>query len=158
MVINMTKEVFLSLKGLQMEIGEDTQSLETITPANYYERNGNHYVIYEEMLEGFTDVTKNKIKFSDSSFEVSKKGLINVHMVFEENKINMTNYMTPYGNILIGIDTESVFVEEKENQIRVEVDYALEANYQHLADCRIEMELRPREEGISLGSQPGTLS
>ena len=47
MVINMTKEVFLSLKGLQMEIGEDTQSLETITPANFSEINGNHYVIYE---------------------------------------------------------------------------------------------------------------
>ncbi|NBJ94246.1 DUF1934 domain-containing protein [Parablautia muri] len=154
----MTKEVLLSLKGLQMEIGEETQALETITPADYYERNGKHYVIYEEMMEGFTDVTKNRIKFSDSSLEVYKKGLINVHMVFEENKKNMTSYMTPYGTILIGIDTESVLVEEKENQIRVEVDYALEANYQHLADCRIEMELRPREEGINLGYGSQTLS
>lgn len=146
----MTKEVFLSLKGLQMENGEDAQEIETITRADYYRKKDSHYVIFEEMTEGFLEKTKNMIKFRDSYLEVSKKGLINVHMVFEENKKNMTSYMTPYGNILIGIDTESVLVEEKENQIRVQVEYALEANYQHLADCRIEMELRPREEGLNL--------
>lgn len=146
----MTKEILLSLKGLQMDNSEDAQAMETITPADYYEKNGSHYVLYEEMMEGFTDVTKNRIKFNDSRFEVSKKGLINVHMLFEENRKNMTSYMTPYGNILIGIDTESISVEKKENQIRVEVEYTLEANYQYLADCRIEMELKPRGEGIDL--------
>lgn len=146
----MTKEILLSLKGLQMEKNEEAQESETITPADYYQRNDSHYVFYEEMMEGFTDVIKNRIKFNDSCLEVSKKGLINVQMIFEENKKNMSSYATPYGNIIIGIDTESILVEEKENQIRVEVEYVLEANYQYLADCRIEMELRPREEGMRL--------
>lgn len=146
----MTKEILLSLKGLQMTDNEEPQAMETITPADYYQRNGSHYVLYEEMMEGFTDVARNRIKFNASCLEVSKKGLVNVLMLFEENKKNMTSYMTPYGNILIGIDTESICVEEKENQIRVEVEYALEANYQHLADCRLEMELRPREEGAGM--------
>lgn len=144
----MTKEVFLSLKGLQMENGEDAQEMETITPADYYRKKDSHYVIYEEMTEGFNEKTRNMIKFRESYLEVSKKGLINVHMIFEKNKKNMTSYMTPYGNILIGIDTESVFLKENEDQIRLEVEYSLEANYQHLADCRIELELRSREGGI----------
>lgn len=146
----MTKEIILSLKGLQMEKNEDAKAVETILPADYYQRNGSHYVVYEEMMEGFTDITRNRIKFNDSCLEVSKKGLVNAQMFFEENKKSITSYATPYGNILIGIDTESVWVEEKDNQIRVEVEYALEANYQHLADCRIEMELRPRGEGVGL--------
>jgi len=82
--------------------------------------------------------------------EVSKKGLINVHMIFDKNKKNMTSYVTPYGNIFIGIDTESILVKEEENRIKVEVYYGLEANYQHLANCRIEMQLAPREDGIRL--------
>lgn len=146
----MTKDILLSLKGLQMENSEDAQEMETITRADYYQRNGNHYVIYDEMMEGFTDVTRNRIKFNDSCLEVFKKGLVNVQMIFEKNKKNMTSYATPYGNIVIGIDTEEIHVEEKDNQIQVIVKYALEANYQHLADCRIEMELRPRENGIHL--------
>lgn len=141
----MTKDVFLSLKGLQMESSEDAQEMETITPADYYRKKDSHYVIYDEMTEGFKEVTKNVIKFKDSYLEVTKKGLINVHMVFEKNKKNMTSYMTPYGNILIGIDTEAISLEEKEDQIRLEVAYSLDANYQHLADCKIELELRSRK-------------
>ena len=146
----MTKDIFLSLKGLQIENSEEAQELETITPADYYMRNGSHYVIYDEVTEGFEGTTRNMIKFSDSCLEVSKKGLVNVHMVFEENKKNMTSYMTPYGNILIGIDTGSIFVEEEEKRIHVEVVYTLEANYQYLADCRIEMNIQSREEGMNL--------
>lgn len=145
----MTKDVFLSLKGLQMESGEEAQEMETITAADYYRKKDSHYVIYEEMTEGFKETTKNMIKFKDTYLEVSKKGLINVHMVFEKNKKNMTSYMTPYGNILIGIDTESISLKENEDQIRLEVEYSLDANYQHLADCKIELELRSRENGIS---------
>ncbi len=149
----MTKEILLSLKGLQMDFGEGSEGVETIVPADYYWKNGSHYVIYEEMMEGFRDITRNIIRFQDSYLEVFKRGLVNVRLIFEEHKKNITSYMTPYGNMMIGVDTESILVEEKEKQIRVQVAYTLEANYQHLADCRIEMELRPREEGIHLGSE-----
>lgn len=146
----MTKEVLLSLKGLQLESGEAGQELETITPADYYMRNGSHYIIYDEVMEGFDDVTKNMIKFQDSCLEVTKKGLVNVHMVFERNKKNMTSYATPYGNILIGIDTGAFLLEEEADQIKVQVAYTLEANYQFLADCKIEMNICPRETGMRL--------
>lgn len=147
----MTKEILLSLKGLQIENPqEEGEEVETITPGEYYQRNGSHYVIYDEITEGFQDVTKNMIKFRDSMLEVSKKGLFNVHMIFEEKKKNMTSYTTPYGNILIGIDTRFVRIEEEEDRIRVNVDYVLEANYQYLADCRIEMNVSSREKGLEL--------
>lgn len=146
----MTKEVLLSLKGLQFENSDGGQALETITPADYYRKGGSHYVLYDEVMEGFDDVTKNMIKFQNNCLEVTKKGLMNVHMVFEKDKKNMTSYATPYGNILIGIDTEAFRLEEEENQIRVEVAYTLEANYQFLADCKIEMSICPREAGMRL--------
>ena len=146
----MTKEIILSIKGLQTGVDEDAQGTEVIALADYYKKNDSHYVIYEELTEGFSETTRSRIKFNDSCMEVSKKWLINVHMIFDKNKKNMTSYVTPYGNIFIGIDTESILVKEEENRIKVEVYYALEANYQHLANCRIEMQLAPREDGIRL--------
>ena len=71
----MIKEVLLSLKGLQMEQSEDAGEIETITPANYYQKNGSHYIVYDEMTEGYTDTTRNIIRFQDSYVEVFKKGL-----------------------------------------------------------------------------------
>lgn len=148
----MEKEVLFALKGLQFAVDEEgsARALETITAAEYYQRGGSHFVIYDEITEGFEDTTRNIIKFKDSLVEVTKKGLMNVHMVFEENKKNMTNYGTPYGNILIGIDTGEISIDEKEDHIQILVDYTLEANYEHLADCRIEMNIRNREDGLSL--------
>ena len=108
-------------------------------------------MIFEEAMEGFQEKTKNVIKFKENSLDLTKKGLVNVHMIFEENKKNMTNYATPYGNILIGIDARSVRLKEKEERIEVDVDYALEVNYEHFADCKIKMDIRAKNgEGFSL--------
>lgn len=148
----MTKEVLLSLRGLQFDaVSEDGDKIETITPAEYYKRNDSHYVIYEEAVEGFRERTKNIIKFKNNSLDLTKKGLVNVHMIFEENKKNMTSYSTPYGDILIGIDARSVEMKEEEERILVDVDYALEVNYEHFADCKIKMDIRSKDgEGFSL--------
>lgn len=145
----MEKDILFGLKGLQTDAGEESE-LWTIVPAEYYSRNGNHYVIYEETMEGLTEPVKNIFKFRDQCLEVTKRGPINVHMIFECQKKNMTSYQTPYGNILIGIDTEKIEIEESENRIMVHVDYVLEANYQYLADCRIDMDLCSKKEGAKL--------
>ena len=74
--------------------------------AEYYLRNDHHYIVYDEVMEGFEEATKNIFKFDGSCLEVTKRGAVNVHMLFEEQKKNMTTYHTPFGDILIGIDTE----------------------------------------------------
>ena len=148
----MTKEVLLSLRGLQFDAASaDGDKIETITPAEYYKRNDSHYIIFDEAMEGFAESTKNIMKFKNNSLDLTKKGLVNVHMTFEENKKNMTNYSTPYGDILIGIDARSIRLQEEEERIVVDVDYALEINYEHFADCKIKVDVRPQgKEGFVL--------
>lgn len=146
----MTKEVLLAIKGLQFGITEDETDVETVTAAEYYKKNEKHYVIYDEACEGFEGVTRNIIKFGDNSLDLTKRGLVNVHMIFEENKKNMTNYSTPFGDILIGIDAGRIRMQENDGQIRIDVDYALEVNYEHLADCRISMNISSKGTDFSL--------
>lgn len=145
----MTKEVFLSLKGLQYDLNADQNDFETITPAEYYHRNGNHYLIFDEVTNS-TDLIKNRIKFRDDYFEVVKKGAINVNMVFEEKKKNITNYGTPFGEIIVGVDTDKVRMTEEEKRISVQIDYRLDVNYVHMADCKISIDVRDREGGYTL--------
>ena len=66
-------------------------------------------------------------------------------MSFEENKKSLTNYATPFGNILIGIDTKKITLTESNDKIQIDVDYALEANYEFLADCKINIEITERK-------------
>ena len=67
--------------------------------------------------------------------EVRKQGLVNVHMVFEQGKKNMTFYTTPFGTLQMGIAATGMELKESENSIDMKVDYALDMNEEHVADC-----------------------
>lgn len=142
----MTKEVLLTLQGLQFDQREEeSDKIETVTVGDYFKKNDRHYVVYEEITEGFEQPTKNRLKFSDHMVELTRNGLVNVHMVFQENKKNMSNYNTPFGQILVGIDTKRISIDEKEDNIVVDVDYALDINYEFLSDCHIKIDIRSKE-------------
>lgn len=147
MGIKMTKDVLVSIRGLQFEGEIDSDKIETITKGEYYKKNDGHYIIYDEATEGFEQTTKSIIHIKGHELNITKRGLVNVHMIFEENKKNMTNYSTPYGDILIGIDARKVALTESEERMIVDVDYSLEVNYEHFADCNIKMDIRPKEAG-----------
>lgn len=142
----MTQEVLLTLRGLQFDQREeDADQIEMVTVGDYYKRNDKHYVVYEEITEGFTQPTKNRLKISEHIVELSRNGLVNVHMVFQENKKNLTNYNTPFGQILIGIDTKKIQIDEQEDKITVDVDYSLDVNYEFLSDCHIRIHISSKE-------------
>ncbi|MCI8483738.1 MAG: DUF1934 domain-containing protein [Lachnospiraceae bacterium] len=145
----MTKDVLLSISGLQFAAREEeeVEPVEVITAGDYYKKNGKHYVMYDEVMEGFEGNTKNIIKLTENSLDITKKGVSNVHMIFEKNRKNVSYYNTPFGNLLIGIDAKSVDIAETEDNIDVKIKYNLEVNYEHLADCFITMNIKSKEAG-----------
>ena len=111
-------------------------------PANYYEKNGKHYVIYDELVEGIPGTIKNKVRIMDDrKVEIIKSGITNTHMVFEKDKINMTQYETPYGEMMIGVFTKDIRFEEQDEKITVHVNYALDINGDPVADCNIDIKI-----------------
>lgn len=141
----MTKDVLLSIKGLQYDGIGDGSDIETISPGEYFKKNDSHYVIFDEVSEGFPDKTTNILKWSQNSLNLTKRGIVNTHMTFDPAKKNITDYRTPFGSILIGIDTKNISVVEQEENIKVDIDYALDINYEYLADCRIHLDVKARK-------------
>lgn len=143
----MTKDVLVSISGMHMEFlsgltEEENEAIEVVTPANYYCKNGKHYVIYDEIMEGIPGTIKNKIKITGTdSMEIMKTGISNAHMIFEKNKKNQTYYQTPYGQMLIGVNTRDMEVNVTEKNIDIMVDYELDINHEPLANCKIKMEI-----------------
>ncbi len=148
----MTKEVLLTIKGLQFSFGREgmeEETIETVMAAEYFYRNGSHYIIYEEPCEDNEEITQTRIKFRDGYLEVTKKGFVNVHMIFEEKKKNISGYSTPFGEILVGIEAKRVKFTEEASHIHADVEYELEINYEHVADCRITIEVQAKEKSTA---------
>ena len=139
----MNKEVLISIKGLQYALSDDEdQRIETINRGSLAKMNDKFAVSYEEVMEGTTSPVKNLLKFNQSMVEVIKKGDFSVHMIFEVGQKNITNYATPFGNLSVGIDTHAISIEETENEINIRVEYDMDINYEHIASCAIDINIK----------------
>lgn len=143
----MVRDVIIGISGLQYTDKDNADCTEMIASGQYYFRNGKHYITYDEVLEGYEDVSTNTIKISPTRMEVKKKGLTDVTMVFDRSEKHLSNYATPMGNLLMGINTENIHLEEEEDRIYVEASYVLSFNYEVIANCIIKIKIRPRAEG-----------
>lgn len=140
----MTKDVMISIRGLQFMENEAEDDIETVQQGEYYLRNDSRFLIYDEFMEGFHEPVKNVLRIREKELSLTKRGLLNVQMNFSEGRKNLTRYQTPYGIMMIGLDTSRVEFFESAHDLKIEVDYTLEANYQYVADCHILIEAREK--------------
>lgn len=155
----MTKDVLVSISGHHINIMSepddrmteqeyDGDEIEVVTPASYYFKGGKHYIIYDEVLEGMAGTIKNRIKITGTdSVEIVKSGLTGSHMVFEKNRKNLTYYRTPYGQMLVGVNTRNMEISVGDDRINVKVDYELDVNREPLADCKIKLDIVSKNSG-----------
>lgn len=141
----MTREVLVRISGLQQLDGDSTDEVEVITTGDYFMKNGKHYVVYDEMLEGFDGSVRNTVKISPEMLDVQKKGIMRSHMVFELDKRSTTRYETPMGEMVVEIGTNQIELTEQEDRLLVQVGYSLDINYMHVSDCRLVMDICSRE-------------
>lgn len=141
----MKKDVLVSISGLQYEIDKD-EPIEVISIGQYYNKNGKHYICYEEILEDMEGITSCTVKAANDQIDIIKRGSNNVHMVFETGKKNSTFYNTPYGDLQIGIYTTKIQLEEEEDKLSLLIHYSLDINYSFVADCQIQMKITSKKQ------------
>lgn len=146
----MKKDVLISIRGLQFHGEAEDEELETITSGVYQQKNGSHYLIFEEVVEGSSEKIKSILKFSEDRLHMSKSGGVNVTMDFEKSRKSFSTYHTPFGDLMLGIDTTDIHLDEKEDMLDLMVEYGLEVNYEHLADCHISIKATNKENGLKL--------
>lgn len=139
----MTKDVLISITGVHTLDG-DSGDVELITTGNYYEKNGVRYLLYDESMEGLDQPVKNVVKIRPDTMEIIKRGGVNVHMTFRRGVTVMASYVTPFGEMLVGITTERIRLEETDGTLCVRVEYILEINGQQVSCCHITLEARSR--------------
>lgn len=139
----MTRDVLISIKGLQIA-EDDSNPVELITAGDYFIKNGNHYILYDEIQEGVEGVIKNTIKIRPEGLDIIKRGSTSAHMTFEKDKKNVSCYATPFGELMIGINTNHIRIDENEDSLKVQVGYTLDINYQHVSECNIVLDIHSR--------------
>lgn len=137
----MTKEVIVSLQGLQNMEQEEGEPVELISSGTYIFENGKHLIQYEEVDEEDQEITNVTLLLEKDHVEIIKQGMSNVQMVFDSSRKTTSCYKTPYGDLMVGINTTDISMKELEDIINVELKYALDMNYNHVADCKVMIKI-----------------
>lgn len=146
----MKEKVLIKIKGLQMmsQIPEEDsdEAIEIINIGSYNVVGDKEYVRYDELVEGENKKCSNLIKIAGDTVEITKRGAITAHLSFVAGEKTMTCYDTPFGNIYLGIFTRGLDILRGEGSINITIDYALELNYEHVSDCKVEIEVTSNRE------------
>ena len=142
----MNREVELVLSGLHASGQEqESEAVETVQPAQYFKRNDSHYLLYEEKMDEDQAPCRSRIKFRDHLLELTRQGTAEMHMIFEENKRHVVPYNTPYGQLLLGIKTRRVQVEEQKDRICVTVEYILDQGGEPFSESCLKLYIREKQ-------------
>ena len=125
----MTKDVLVSVRGAHIADGE-TNNLEVITAGSYYFKNGKHYIIYDEILEGEEGSIRNTIKANADSVDMIKGGDARAHMIFQE--------------MIVGVTTDRIKINEGPDHLKIQIDYTLELNYEQTSQSHIEIDVKSK--------------
>ena len=122
----------------------ETKPEEVITAGSYYFKNGKHYIIYDEILEGEEGSIRNTIKANADSVDMIKGGDARAHMIFQENRPNVSCYVTPYGQMIVGVTTDRIKINEGPDHLKIQIDYTLELNYEQTSQSHIEIDVKSK--------------
>jgi uncharacterized beta-barrel protein YwiB (DUF1934 family) len=136
----MKKNVVITVRGLQRQVEED-EPIEVISAGTYLRKDTTHYLSYEEADED-GKITKNRIKITPESIEMTKQGGITTQMIFVKGQKHFACYETPFGELTLGMTTKYIQVTEEEQQLFAVLRYDLEVNGTHMSECELEIEVK----------------
>ncbi|MCH5341287.1 MAG: DUF1934 domain-containing protein [Acetatifactor sp.] len=133
--------VQLTLVGRQRDPSGNETVTELSANAEFYERNGSLYILYEEKSEDGS-LTKNVIKHKNNLLELTKKGAVNTCMVFEPGREYKTDYLTPFGLLRLGILTNSLKSQRQKDYLEITADYTLTEQERIISYCNIYIKIQ----------------
>ncbi|MCD8217126.1 MAG: DUF1934 domain-containing protein [Clostridiales bacterium] len=137
----MTKEVKISVCGVQYLDREAQEPVRTVAAGTYYKKKDRHYLLYDTTDAETGTVTKNRIQINGDCVEMTRSGSgsARVHMSFQPGMRHRAEYMTSAGMLLMDTVTHAVRVTETEDRIEVRLEYALESEGMQLAENQLEI-------------------
>lgn len=104
-------------------------------------KNGKHYVMYTEELEGGENI-RNILKFDSEALDVSKIGTTRTHMYYKAGYKHRDVYRTPFGEYDMCTETEKYVLSETDGKYSIVIVYDLQLGGNHVSKCKVEIEIK----------------
>ena len=128
----MMKDVWISISNHQNGGKEEEDTLIFNTAGSYFYNDGVGVLSYLESELTGLEGTRTNVMVTQDQVIVDRSGMLTGRMVFREGAKDSFPYNTPYGQVLLGINTRKIRRNFDENGGDVEIDYITD-----LASCYV---------------------
>ena len=119
----MERNAVISVKSFS-DLDKD-EMIEVVTPGKFLIKGDEFHAIYEESKLSGMDGTTTTLRIKDNSMILERTGSIDTTMEFEEGKMAVSLYNTPYGMLGLNIDTKVLDIDIDENGGVIYTKYVL---------------------------------
>ena len=143
----MTKDVMISIRGLQEQDGEAGDPITLVTPGRYYRKNDSYYISYEESeLTGLAG-TRTTLRIKPDYVKLVRTGLYPSELLFELGKRHMSLYHTDYGDLSIVVSTNHIRNTLTDDGGDLDVQYTVEVANTPVGVNHLSLTIKNAEEG-----------
>ncbi len=139
----MIKDVIINIKTEQT-VGNDTDTIDFTTDGRFGIKDGSYFISYEEsrLLEVEGEVKTTLYIKPDNSVVMQRNGDYQSRMVIEKGVRNNCFYVTPMGELLLGIFAEKVKTDLNDSGGNISMNYTIDTNMQLLSRNSVNISVK----------------
>ncbi len=138
----MKQNVHIQVEGVQWDDLGQSSTTTTLAQGLYSCPGGNHFLRFEELMEGIEEPVQNLIRLTPGEIYVKKSGPLAVRFTFLPERETAGTYHSPYGELPFTLYTRSLSLEERADSLTALIDYDLSFLSQEPLRHRITIRVR----------------
>ena len=141
----MMKDVWISISNRQNDGQQEEDTMLFDTAGSYYFNDGIGVLSYQESELTGLEGTRTSVMVMPNQVVVDRDGMLTGRMVFREGTKDSYPYNTPYGQMMLGIDTRKIRHNFNENGGDVEIDYITDLAHTFVSRNKFRISVKEME-------------
>lgn len=136
----------MTLKSIQYEESDKTETLLNTEISYYTDTNGERVIAYEESETTGMEGSNMQLRISpEDMISIVRTGTYQTHLVVQTGKKHFCHYETPFGDFVVGVSSRYVRNRLNDDGGTLRLRYTVDANSTLLSDNEILIEVKKYE-------------
>lgn len=136
----MDNNVIISIKGQQSYEDAEEETIELVTEGRLEDDGDDGYTLtYQESELTGLEGTTTTFHITPERITLHREGTLNSEMIFQEGQKHFSLYETPYGGLMLGVNTHRAKADFGEDGGNLSIRYALEVDSQPIGENAFEI-------------------
>ena len=140
----MKKKALISVKSIQNN--DKNEAIEVVTPGDFYKKDDNYYVRYEETEISGMEGTTTTMKITSDSITLTRKGTTNSKMTIKKNAKDIVMYGTPHGILEFMLDTKKIDINLNDEGGNIAATYNMFLGEGEPLKTSLNVEIKPQDQ------------